>query len=428
MQAEINITNIDKLKAGKIEGDFIADTKIKGFRARLTPGGSVVFGYLYAVRGSGRGAARKYLTCGVLGIDECTVAKARSKAAKYARDVDDRKDPKAEHEVRSARSTNTVDYVLDQWLAKYANGAKKLRSADMIKGIFARHVRPQIGKLAIYEVTRKNIADMLDKISENAGPIAADRTLAHVRAAFNWWRVRDDQFVTQPIVKGMTQVSAKSRARKRMLDVEEIRDIWLALDEIAAGDAPAFYPAFVRTLLLTACRRDEVADMHTNEFDGDDWTIPEERYKTKREHLLPLPDAAVAILPKRKDGYIFSSDGGKTPFSGFSKSKTALDAAITARRKREERKPMADWQLRDLRRTVRSRMVGDLRINDQHAKAVLGHVIPGIDGVYNVHNFYEEKKEALSRWATYIINLGSPSDGVVAFPAKQKSRRAATAA
>lgn len=415
MKGRITKTSVDSLA----KGDFISDSEIRGFIARRLPSGTVTFGYQYTAKNG----QRRWLKLGLLG--SVTVEEARTEAKKKAGAVAGGVDPAAEAEVEQARSTNTVGFVLDQWVEKYAK--PKLRSADAIAKTFDRHVRPEIGGVVIYDVTRKNIADMLDKVTEGAGPVAADRTLAHLRSAFNWWRIRDDHFITQPIVKGMNQVTIKSRARKRMLDLEEIRDVWQALDEIAENDAPQFYPAFVRALLLTACRRDEVADMSTHEFRDGDWTIPESRYKTKRDHFLPLPDAVIKMLPKRDEGYIFSSDGGKTPFSGFSKAKRALDAAIKALRKREGRKPMPAWQLRDLRRTARSRMVGDLKINDQHAKAVLGHVIPGIDGVYNRHEFAEEKREALARWAAYITNIGNPAGNVVAFPEK-KSGRAATAA
>ena len=63
------------------------------------------------------------------------------------------------------------------------------------------------------------------------------------------------------------------------------------------------------------------------------WTIPAERYKTKRANHVPLSKAALAIIAARptidESDYVFSSRA-KTPFSGFSKSKAALDKAVLA--------------------------------------------------------------------------------------------------
>ena len=88
----------------------------------------------------------------------------------------------------------------------------------------------------------------------------------------------------------------------------------------------------LKTLLLTAQRRDEVATMIWKEIDKDGiWTIPAERYKTKRPNHVPLSRAALAVIEgqPRAEGcdYVFPTRT-KTPFSGFGKSKAALDKAV----------------------------------------------------------------------------------------------------
>ena len=56
----------------------------------------------------------------------------------------------------------------------------------------------------------------------------ADRTLAYLRKALNWYAVRDDQF-NVPVVRGMARIKPKERARMRVLSDDEIRIIWPAL-------------------------------------------------------------------------------------------------------------------------------------------------------------------------------------------------------
>ena len=62
-----------------------------------------------------------------------------------------------------------------------------------IKDTFERLVRPRIGSKSIYELKRRDIVEMLDAIEDENGPVMADRTLAHVRKAFNWWMVQDEE-------------------------------------------------------------------------------------------------------------------------------------------------------------------------------------------------------------------------------------------
>jgi integrase len=174
----------------------------------------------------------------------------------------------------------TVASLLDDFVIRHVrNRNQPLRSADEYESAFKRLVKPRIGKLGIYEVRRSHVIKMLDEIEDANGPVMADRTLAYVRKAFNWYATRDDQF-NVPVVRGMGRVKPKERARTRVLSDEEIRTIWPVLEETGT------YGSFVKMLLLTAQRHSEVARMSHIEIDADGiWTIPAERYKTKRPKL-----------------------------------------------------------------------------------------------------------------------------------------------
>jgi integrase len=214
----------------------------------------------------------------------------------------------------------------------------------------------------------------------------------------------------------MARTKPKARARKRTLADDEIRDVWTALE---SADVPACYPAFVKMLLLTATRRNEAADMHTAELEGELWTIPGERYKTKLDHVVPLTDAARALIgekpPKAKNSwFIFSTSvsgperemecDGAIAFSGFSKAKRELDKTIAAIREREGREPMPNWRLHDLRRTARS-LMSRAKVPSDHAERVLGHVIGGVRETYDRYEYLDEKREALAKLAALVDRI-----------------------
>jgi integrase len=243
------------------------------------------------------------------------------------------------------------------------------------------------------------------------GEVMADRTLAFVRKAFNWQMVRDEDF-RSPIIKGMMRTNPKERAGDRILSDDEIVDVLTAVDQLD-GKAPDCFAPFVRALFYTAQRRCDVSDWHENEFDGDHWTIPAERFKTKKKQLVPLTRSAREQI-KGAAGFLISSDGGKTPFSGLSKAKSALDFKIAELRK--GRKKMPDWTFHDIRRTCRSLM--SRYTSPDHAERVIGHLIRGVRGTYDHHQYQDEKLEALKKLEMHLNGLIRPkSNKVVALRA-----------
>jgi integrase len=175
-------------------------------------------------------------------------------------------------------------------------------------------------------------------------------------------------------------------------------------------------------LLLTAQRRDEVTHMSHKEIGKDGiCTIPAERYKTNRPNHVPLSKAALALIeiqPKLDDcDFVFPSQA-KTPYSGFSKNKAALDKAVFAMMKKRAKKgakvePIPNWILHDLRRTAKTLMVR-AGVRPDISERVLGHVIAGVEGTYDRHSYSDEKRDALEKLAAMIERILNPLPSNVA--------------
>jgi integrase len=250
---------------------------------------------------------------------------------------------------------------------------------------------------------------MLDKVADERGLVMADKTLAWLRKAFNWHAGKDDKF-NSPIVKGMARTKPRQRARTRILSDDELRTLWPLLAE--AGT----FGAMLKTLLLTAQRRDEVAAMIWKEIDKDGiWTIPAERYKTKRPNHVPLSDAARAAIEAQQHvegcDYVFPSRV-KTPFSGFGKAKAKLDKAALLYLQEHAKEgtkvqPLPNWTLHDLRRTAKT-LMARAGVRPDISERVLGHVIAGVEGTYDRHSYAEEKRDALEKLAATIEHIVNP--------------------
>jgi integrase len=303
-------------------------------------------------------------------------------------------------------TTKTVSGLLDEFVERYVEKEAKLRTAYPIKRAFDQLVKPLIGKIGIYELRRSDVAQMLDEVADERGLVMADKTLAWLRKAFNWYAGKDDKF-NSPIVKGMARTKPRERARTRVLSDDELRIIWPLFAE--AGT----FGAMLKMLLLTAQRRDEVATMIWKEIDKDGiWTIPAERYKTKRPNHVPLSLAALGVIEgqPRVEGcdYVFPSRT-KTPFSGFAKRKAAFDRAVQGALQKQGGaiEALPNWTLHDLRRTAKTLMVR-AGVRPDISERVLGHVIAGVEGTYDRHSYADEKRDALEKLAGMIERIVDP--------------------
>jgi integrase len=177
------------------------------------------------------------------------------------------------------------------------------------------------------------------------------------------------------------------KSRDRTLTDAEIKAVW------DATDGEDDYSRIVRLCLLTGCRREEIGGLRSEEIEIDRLLIGAKRMKGGMVHEVPiLPMMAVALPPKPATivDYVFGRRG--TGFSGWSKSKKALDAKI-ARAGVE----MAPWGLHDLRRTFSTRL-HDAGVEPIVIEALLAHKQQGVAAVYNRASFREAKRAALERW------------------------------
>jgi integrase len=298
----------------------------------------------------------------------------------------------------------TLQAICEEYLGREG---QRLRSLGKQENMLKRLVYPILGARPIAEIRRTEIIRLLDKIEDENGPVQADKTLAIIRRVMNWYASRSDEF-RSPIVRGMARTKTKERARERVLTDDEIRAIWKATEPdggthpTVAGSpvssayaSASVFASLVRFLLLTGARRSEASEMTWKEINGG-WTLPAERNKTKVELVRPLSQAAIAAMPKRTGEFVFTVNG-RVAINGFNKPKARLDRASG----------VTGWTLHDLRRTARS-LMSRAGVPSDHAERCLGHVIGGVRGTYDRHEYFEEKARAFEALAAQIERIVNP--------------------
>ncbi len=291
-----------------------------------------------------------------------------------------------------------------------------LRSADEIQRIFDNYIFADLDgnerwrDRLITSIARRDVTKLLDTIQNSSGATQSDAVLAQLSAMFNWHAARDDDFVS-PIVRGMKRTKSSERKRKRILSDDEIRVFWRACETQGA------FGAFCQSLLLTLQRREKLRLMHRDHITPDGlWTIQTEDREKGNAEYIRLPPLALGIVKRQPTSptkpYVFQGRLNG-PINGFTKDKAALDT------KMEEiaGHPIPHWVLHDLRRTGKTLMIR-AGVSPHVSERVLGHVIPGVEGVYDQHDYLAEKTAALRKLGALVARIIDPKDNVV--PMRQR--------
>jgi integrase len=252
------------------------DAALPGFGLMVTARGHRSYVVQYR---SGRISRRLTLKSGL------SLTEARREARAVLGAVAKGRDPLQEARDAKAAKSSTLKFIAEEYLAREG---KKLRSSEYKRAVLRRYIYQRFGSRPIDSIKRSEIVRLLDKVEDENGPTAAEHTLAVLRRIMNWYAGRSDDF-RSPIVRGMSRIKPKERARQRVLSDDELRVVWHAAE--ASGAA---YGHMLRFIILTATRLREAASITRGELNtnGDEWLIPAARYKNKREHLIPLSTAA----------------------------------------------------------------------------------------------------------------------------------------
>jgi integrase len=371
------------------------DPELRGGYIRVQPNGTKSYWAVTPESTAGKQIWTLIGALDVLGIDE-----ARDKAAAAIKRI---RAGLPAFEV-APPAPDSFKAVAEAWLKRHVQ-AKALLSETEVRQRLKRHIYPRWQDRPLIEIRRSDVAALLDAVEDGFGPRAADHVLEVTRRIMNWYATRHDDYVS-PLVRGMRRWNPTERARDRVLDDDEIRAVWKAVKDNGS------FGALVRLALLTASRRDKLASMKRADISEDGvWSIPMASSREKgTAGELKLPQAALDIITSQPkvgdDPYVFAGRGN-AHISGYSKCKSALDGKLA-----ENYPNMAPWTIHDLRRTARS-LMSRAAVRPDIAERVLGHRIPGVKGIYDRHQYLDEKGDALAKLATLIDGIVHPKDNVV---------------
>ena len=243
---------------------------------------------------------------------------------------------------------------------------------------------------------------LMTAIKERGSPRTADLTFAIFRGMCSWAKtLAGGKLIASNPCDGVKALAVVTK-RKRVLSDAEIRLVWRATEKIAYPFGPLY-----RLALLLGLRRDEIAGLLWSEIDfkgAPTLTIDGERTKNGETLILPLPEAAVAIiktLPKIGNSKFCFTTTERTSVSGYSRAKASVDRAILELLPEGAEAP-EQWQMHDFRRTVATNMQ-KLGVRLEVTESILNHISGAsrsdVAGVYHLHDWKAEKAAALDAWS-----------------------------
>jgi integrase len=312
-------------------------------------------------------------------------------------------------------------YTLGQMVEDYAEGYLQRRRAAAGAKAVAQRLRSAVSEykaLHVVRITRKWAFDLIEAHADT--PVAAKSIRAELAAAWdfalsagrapeevpNWFKLINVKHLRS---KGAVREGEYKGTGKRVLSESEIQQLFRHDLQIFSQQVQDF----LTIQMFTCVRGSEVCYMrheHIREDrDGLWWTVPKDltknRYRSAAgDHRVPLigrVEVVVRRLMGERGGWLFPSTtrGGEETHTkqAYMNSKVHYYQPYSNCREdhKRARLTVTHWSAHDLRRTGRT-MLASMGCPDEVAEAILGHVKPGVVGVYNLYKYDKEKRHWLA--------------------------------
>ena len=380
---------------------LLFDSELRGFALRVTAAGSRTFLAQYSTP-----AGKRRVALGAFGV--LTVEEARKRAKSVLGIAADGRDPFVERKAKAAAAQKAkaeAEYSFSALVAEWAKAREGDRRHSYLREAVAclkRNLPVWLNRPAS-SITLSDAVRAVDRIKAEKGTVAANRTLSYARAAYGW-AVKRQHVAVNPL-KGIER-AGREAPRERVLSETELGAIWRGCDAVGAIAA-----GFVRTLMLTLQRRDEVASMLWGELDNPMdptiWTLPAERTKNARAHIVHLSDptrASIRNMPRVEGNPFVFTAQQEGPIKGFSRIKDRINAALA-----EGGDTINDWRFHDFRRAGVTALAG-MGFPPHVCDRLLNHLtgtISGVAAVYQRAEFLTERKAALDTWAEFVLTAAN---------------------
>ena len=392
------------------------NAKVKGEPGRFSDGGGLYLvvpkvGNAYWMLRFTSNKKRREMTLGR--VADLSLADARIEAALQMKQHREGLDPLIAKQRAKYESIHSVDDLFADW---HEGNIKRLKHHHIPLRIYSKDIAPVIGQMQLSAVTPRDIRQILINITDSGRPTIANDALLHCKQLFNHG-IKLDLTASNPASAfSVDDAGGIEKSRHRSLTLEEVTFVFKRFREESDSFTRDNYLACA-LLVLLGVRKGELTEATWSEFDLDKqvWSLPSERSKSGVAIDIPLPDLSIEWLNELRirafdSAYVFPNRrSSKMPHMG----KDTLNRAISKLFGREPGRAvqpenkMGDFEhftVHDLRRTCRS-LLASLGVPGHIAERCLNHKIRGVEGIYNRHDYFDERRDALNQLAQKLTPI-----------------------
>lgn len=278
------------------------------------------------------------------------------------------------------------------WTPEYAEEILKRLEADIF---------PALGNYAMNEIEPPLLLDVIRKI-ENRGALEIARRQVQKCGEIFRYAIACGKAVRDPSADIKEALKPIKTEHYAAIDVHELPDLVQAIEK---NDARLYQSTrnALKLMMLTFVRTGELINARWTEmdFERQEWVIPAERMKMRKEHIVPLSRQALAVLESQKE------IAGHRPFvfpSAVKPRKSMSNNTLLVALKRLGYGGRMTGH--GFRALAMSAIKQELGYRHEVVDRQLAHVHKSkIDQAYDRALFLEERKVMMQAWADYIDAL-----------------------
>ncbi len=302
--------------------------------------------------------------------------------------------------IEAEKNAYTVGQLADEYFTKTILG--RWKHPNIVRARIEKDIKPNIGKIPVEAIKPMDISNMLETIVERGAPTIANDVLRWTKRMFDYAIKRHIIQFNPASAFDLSDAGGKEDARTRALSREELVTLFDAMRNTKGFSTMNEYA--VKLLLMLAVRKGELVTARVDQFDMQTgtWKLTTADTKTKAEIIIPLPKQAIEIIKdviRLSDGvYLFPARKYQEQRLPYIHENT-LNVALS--KVKANMPGVVPFTIHDFRRTARTHLAA-LGVESHIAERCLNHKIKGVEGIYNRHDYFEERKAALQKLANFM--------------------------
>jgi len=393
-----------KIKAATIkEKDYVLSDG-DGLQLRVRSNGSKTWNFNYR-----HPLTKKRININIGKYPSVSLVNARKKAVGYrdllAQDIDPKENRDQKLDEEKAITEHTVKNIALEWYELKKHSVTEDYAKDIWRSL-ERHIFPKLENTPISNITAPMVIELLRPIEAN-GNLETVKRLTQRLNEIMTYAVNGGIIFSNPLSGIKANFKKPKKSHMLALKPEELPELMIT---IANASIKRTTRCLIEWQLHTMTRPSEAAGAKWEEIDLENniWTIPAERMKKRREHVVPLTEQTLALIEVMKPisahrDFLFPSDRNPRTHANSQTANVALKRMNFGGR-------LVSHGLRSIASTT---------LNEQGlfeadlVEAALAHVSDNeVRNAYNRTDYLERRKPMMSWWSKHIAEASKGNNSI----------------